>query len=59
MRSLIDDLLASGNHRAGMLAQACHARTVSADSFADIDPRLDSLRNANDPDEFNAIATQV
>jgi len=56
VRSVIDDLLTAGHRRMGMLLQACDARIIPADRFADIDPDLDSLRNVNDPEEFKVIA---
>ncbi len=58
VRSVIEGLLASGDRRAGMLAKACDARIIPAARFADVDPDLDSLRNVNDPDEFDAIASR-
>ena len=59
VRSVIDDLLSSGERRVGMLVEACDARIIPADRFADVDPDLDSLRNVNEPDEFEAIARRI
>jgi molybdopterin-guanine dinucleotide biosynthesis protein A len=59
VRSVIDDLLSSGDRRAGMLADACGARTIPAARFADVDPELDSLLNVNEPEEFDAIAGRL
>lgn len=58
MAGLIQDRVAAGDRRPGMLMQHCHVRllddaTLLADSeLARLDPELDSVVNVNDPGDY-------
>jgi molybdopterin-guanine dinucleotide biosynthesis protein A len=51
----IRELLAAGRRRPLFLIEQSRARRIPVDSFRDIDPRLESLRNANTWDEYLAL----
>jgi molybdopterin-guanine dinucleotide biosynthesis protein A len=48
------ELLAAGRLRPAFLAERLPTRVLSAADFADVDPRLGSLRNVNTPEEYEA-----
>jgi len=50
----IRELLAAGNRRIAALFQRVALRRVTADELADVDPRLQSLLNVNDPEAYRA-----
>jgi molybdenum cofactor guanylyltransferase len=60
----VDDLLATGERRLNVLVD--HVRTrfldeaalLSIPGLADVDPRLDALRNVNTPDEYEEARAQ-
>ena len=56
--STLKELLEAGQRRAGCFVERCGAHVVDAALLCDVDPRLDSLRNANDADTFEALARE-
>jgi molybdenum cofactor guanylyltransferase len=50
----VQELLAAGRLRPVFLAERLPTRVLSAADFADVDPTLDSLRNVNTPEEYEA-----
>ena len=53
--SILREMLAQGDLRAHDFARRCHGCIVPAHQFRDIDPELDSLRNVNDPDDYDVV----
>jgi molybdopterin-guanine dinucleotide biosynthesis protein A len=47
-------LLAEGRRRTTLLADAVSTRIVRTEELADVDPDLESLRNLNNPEEYQA-----
>ncbi len=58
-RAILADLLRRGTRRATEFAERCTPRLVRAEDFADCDPRLESLQNVNDPEEYNALLKRL
>ncbi len=52
---ILQEMLVQADLRAHDFARRCGARIVPAHRFQDIDPKLDSLRNVNDPDEYDLV----
>ena len=53
---LLTELLEAGERRAGCFVERCGAHVIDATLLCDVDSKLDSLRNANDADTFEALA---
>lgn len=51
----LSEMLASGQFRAHDFARACDPQILPSSQLLDIDPNLDSLRNVNDPDQYEQI----
>lgn len=50
----VRSLLGSGRLRPIFLGETCTTKVLSARDFADVDPKLQSLRNVNTPEEYEA-----
>lgn len=55
----VHELLAAGRLRPIFLWEGAKVTFIPVDSLRDLDPRLDSFRNANTPEEFEAIRALV
>ncbi len=55
VRRVVHELLECREWRAGELVARCRARRATPSDFADIDPRLLSLLNANTPEDYQTI----
>lgn len=51
--------LAAGNRRLAVLFARVATRRVTAEELHDVDPRLQSLVNVNDPDAYRAVLEQA
>lgn len=49
---VIQDMLDAGVLRLTMLTERCNCRSVPGSALRNVDPKLDSLRNINTPDEY-------
>ena len=54
-RDLLLQQLAQGDRSVSAVSQRCAAHVVTGDALHDVDPTLDSLRNINDPDEYDRV----
>lgn len=59
VRSIVQEMLASGERRAQALPERCGAKIVPADEFRDVDPNLDSLINVNHAEEFERALREL
>lgn len=55
----VEQLIAEERMRPAFLTEVCNAVIVDADELRDVDPHLDSLRNANRPEEYEALLRDV
>jgi molybdenum cofactor guanylyltransferase len=55
----VQELLAAGKSRAGLLFDKCRTRVVKADQFAAADPGLQSLRNVNSPEDYEMALEEL
>ncbi|MBX3440214.1 MAG: NTP transferase domain-containing protein, partial [Planctomycetaceae bacterium] len=53
------DLLAAGKRRPLDLVRAARSCEIDVEDLRAVDPALDSLRNANTPDEYTALLTRT
>jgi len=56
---LVRELLAAGDRRPAFLFERTRTRRVEADELTGADPRLDSLRNVNTPEEYAALRDEI
>lgn len=56
---LVRELLAAGGRRPAFLFERTRTRRVEASELTGADPRLDSLRNVNTPEEYDALQAEV
>ena len=54
VRPVVDELVAANQLRPIALTERVRTRVLTAAEITDIDPELDSLRNVNTPDEYEA-----
>ena len=54
-RALLLQQLTQGDRSVWAFSERCAARVVPSDALRDVDPALDSLRNINDPDEYDRV----
>jgi molybdopterin-guanine dinucleotide biosynthesis protein A len=54
-RTILDEMLTGEDLRVREFARRCHPRFVTADDLTHVDPDLDSLRNVNDPDDYDRV----
>lgn len=57
--SIAHEMLDHGDLRMHDFANRCHAHVVPPSAFRDVDPGLDSLRNINDPDQYERIVSAL
>ena len=57
--SAVQELLAAGQLRPVFLAERLPTRVLTAADFGDVDPTLQSLRNLNTPDEYEAALRET
>ena len=55
----VEQLISEERMRPVFLTEICDARIVDADELRDVDPQLDSLRNANRPEDYEALLRDV
>ena len=58
-RSLLEEMLASGQLRATDFVHRCGARFVPSRDLVEVDPNLDSLRNVNDPETYARVVSAM
>jgi molybdopterin-guanine dinucleotide biosynthesis protein A len=51
----VQALLATGKLRLSLLMEGARVREIPVESFRDVDPSLESFRNANTPEEYSAV----
>ena len=54
-RDILTEMLRTRSFRATTFAKRCSPRLVRADDLADCDPDMESLRNLNDPETYDAL----
>ncbi len=57
--SEIETLLAEGRRRTALLCERVRAHRVTAEMLADVDRDLESLRNANTPEDYQAALVEA
>lgn len=55
----IDQLLAENQRRTASLVQVCNTLAVGTEQLRKVDPNLDSLRNINTPEEYEALLREL
>lgn len=58
-RNILTELLTQEDLRVRNFVVRCGANTIPASELEDVDPKLDSLRNVNDPDTYDQIVRSL
>ena len=56
---LVRELLAAGDRRPAFLFERARTRRVGVEELKEADPQLDSLRNVNTPDDYEALRGEI
>jgi len=54
-RSVLEDMIARGEHRARWFAEECGAKVISSEALRAVDPQLGCLKNINDPRSYAEV----